>query len=284
MPRCCASDAAWMRTISFPVRLPFVCGRCGLLSCGRPPVQSVRRPLRHPVASGSTNRYRGPHRRLRRGAVVQVTPGERAAGPQPVHGALEHQLAAGGARAEVDDVARDRDRRRLVLDHEDGVGRFDSPAGGDAVVGPTRAGCPQCWSQRSRSRSRTRWCARRTSSNAGSSTVPLRVLRQVDSAIRRVHARARSGDRSVVTQHENLMPIGRFSRSCRLSIQALRRLRDDRPAGRGRGSGAGCAPGQQMTAIPCSQRPGPGTRSRRGRSRVRDLPSTIRLTSRPSDC
>src|SRR5206468_6311438 len=29
-----------------------------LSSCGRPPVQSVRRPLRHLVAYGSTNKYR----------------------------------------------------------------------------------------------------------------------------------------------------------------------------------------------------------------------------------
>ena len=30
----------------------------GLLSCGRPPIQSVRRLLRHLVAYGSTNKYR----------------------------------------------------------------------------------------------------------------------------------------------------------------------------------------------------------------------------------
>ena len=47
----------------------------------------------------------------------------RAAGPQPLDGALEHHLAAGraGARAEVDDVVGDRDRLRLVLDDEHGV-------------------------------------------------------------------------------------------------------------------------------------------------------------------
>ena len=38
--------------------LPFVCGRRGFSSCGRPPVQSVRGPLRHLVAYGSTNKYR----------------------------------------------------------------------------------------------------------------------------------------------------------------------------------------------------------------------------------
>src|ERR1700676_3275239 len=30
----------------------------GLSSCGRPPVQTVRRPLRHLVTYGSTNKYR----------------------------------------------------------------------------------------------------------------------------------------------------------------------------------------------------------------------------------
>ena len=66
---------------------------------------------------------RRPHRRLQRGPVVEVPPGERAAGAQPVDGALEHHLAAGGARAgtEVDDVVGDRDRLRLVLDDEHGV-------------------------------------------------------------------------------------------------------------------------------------------------------------------
>ena len=66
---------------------------------------------------------RRPHRRLQRGPVVEVPPGERAAGPQPLDGALEHHLAAGraGAGAEVDDVVGDRDRLRLVLDDEHGV-------------------------------------------------------------------------------------------------------------------------------------------------------------------
>src|SRR5262245_13306181 len=34
------------------------CARCGLSSCGPPPVQSVSRPLRHLVAYGSTNKCR----------------------------------------------------------------------------------------------------------------------------------------------------------------------------------------------------------------------------------
>jgi hypothetical protein len=48
-------------------------------------------------------------------AVVQVAPGERAAGPQFLHRALEHHLAAvrAGARAEVDDAVGDRDRSGL---------------------------------------------------------------------------------------------------------------------------------------------------------------------------
>ena len=72
---------------------------------------------------------RRPHRRLQGGPVAQVTPGERAAGPQPVDGALEDHLAAGGAGAgaEVDDVVGDRDRLRLVLDHEDGVALVAQP-------------------------------------------------------------------------------------------------------------------------------------------------------------
>ena len=47
----------------------------------------------------------------------------RAAGPQPVDGALEHHLATGraGAGAEVDDVVGDRDRLRLVLHDQHGV-------------------------------------------------------------------------------------------------------------------------------------------------------------------
>jgi hypothetical protein len=63
---------------------------------------------------------RRPHRRLQGGAVVEVAPGERAAVPQPLDGALEDDLAAGGtgAGAEVDDMVGDRDRLRLVFDDE----------------------------------------------------------------------------------------------------------------------------------------------------------------------
>ncbi len=41
---------------------------------------------------------RRPHRRLQGGAVVQVPPGERVAGPQALDGALEHHLPALGCR------------------------------------------------------------------------------------------------------------------------------------------------------------------------------------------
>ena len=60
------------------------------------------------------------HRRLQRGAVVEVASGDRVAGTQLLDGALEHHLAAGGAGAgaEVDDVVGDRDRLRLVLHDE----------------------------------------------------------------------------------------------------------------------------------------------------------------------
>ena len=55
--------------------------------------------------------------------VVEVAAGDGVAGPQPLDGALEHDLAAAGAgaRAEVDDVVGDRDRLRLVLDDQHGV-------------------------------------------------------------------------------------------------------------------------------------------------------------------
>ena len=66
---------------------------------------------------------RCPHRRLQGGPVVQVPPGERAAGPQPLDRPLEHHLATGGAGAgaEVDGVVGDLDRLRLVLDDQHGV-------------------------------------------------------------------------------------------------------------------------------------------------------------------
>ena len=58
-----------------------------------------------------------------------MTPGERAAGPQAVDGALEDHFAAGsaGAGAEIDDVIGDGDRLRLVLDHEDRVALVAQP-------------------------------------------------------------------------------------------------------------------------------------------------------------
>ena len=64
-----------------------------------------------------------PAPRLQRGAVVEVPPGQRVAGPQPLDGALEHHLPAlAPARGpEVDDVVGDRDRLRLVLDDQHGV-------------------------------------------------------------------------------------------------------------------------------------------------------------------
>jgi hypothetical protein len=57
---------------------------------------------------------------LQGGAVPEMAAGERAAGPQLLDYALEDDLAARGARAraEVDDVVRDRDHLRLVLHHE----------------------------------------------------------------------------------------------------------------------------------------------------------------------
>ena len=58
-----------------------------------------------------------------------MTPGERAAGAQPVDGALEDDLAAGasGTGAEIDDVVGERDHFGLVLDHEDGVALVAQP-------------------------------------------------------------------------------------------------------------------------------------------------------------
>ncbi len=72
----------------------------------------------HPQPPG-----RGAHLLLEDGAVVQVPPGQRAAGAQPGDGAGEADGAAGRARAgpEVDDVVGELDERRLVLDDEHGV-------------------------------------------------------------------------------------------------------------------------------------------------------------------
>jgi hypothetical protein len=70
-----------------------------------------------------------PHGLLQADPVVEVAAGDRAAGPQPVDRALEHDLAAGGAgaRAEVDDVVGDRHHLRLVLDDEHGVALVAQP-------------------------------------------------------------------------------------------------------------------------------------------------------------
>ena len=52
-----------------------------------------------------------------------MAPGDRVAGPQPLHGALVDHLATGGPGAgpEVDDVVGDRDRVRVVLHDQHGV-------------------------------------------------------------------------------------------------------------------------------------------------------------------
>ena len=70
-----------------------------------------------------------PHRRLQGGPIVEMAPGKGAAGPQLLHGALEHHLAAGasGARAEVDHVVGDRDRLRLVLHDEHRIALVPQP-------------------------------------------------------------------------------------------------------------------------------------------------------------
>ena len=75
------------------------------------------------VGGGAAHRERArgrAHRGLQGGAVVEVPPGERAAGAQPVDRALEDHLTTGRARpgAEVDDVVGDRDGLRLVLHDE----------------------------------------------------------------------------------------------------------------------------------------------------------------------
>ena len=69
------------------------------------------------------------HRLLECGPVVEVAAGERAAGPQPLDGALEADRAARGtgAGAEVDDVVGDRDRLRLVLHDEHRVALVAQP-------------------------------------------------------------------------------------------------------------------------------------------------------------
>ena len=70
-----------------------------------------------------------PHRRLHRRAVVQVAPGQRAAGPQPFERPLEDHLAAGGpgAGTQVDDMVGDGDDLGLVLDDEHRVALVAQP-------------------------------------------------------------------------------------------------------------------------------------------------------------
>jgi hypothetical protein len=75
------------------------------------------------VGVGAANLERAfgrPRRRLQRGAVVQVTPGDRVAITQFPDGSLEHHLTTRrtGSRAEVDDMVGDLDHLRLMLDHE----------------------------------------------------------------------------------------------------------------------------------------------------------------------
>src|SRR5580692_5835710 len=70
-----------------------------------------------------------PHRLLEGGPVVEMAPGDGAAGPQRFDGALEADGPARrtGAGAEVDDVVRDLDRLRLVLDDEHRVALVPQP-------------------------------------------------------------------------------------------------------------------------------------------------------------
>ena len=77
----------------------------------------------------SSTPVRRPHRRLEGRPVVEVAAGERAAGPQSLHRALEHHLAAGraGARAEVDDVVGDDDGLGLVLHDQHRVALVAQP-------------------------------------------------------------------------------------------------------------------------------------------------------------
>ena len=70
-----------------------------------------------------------PHRLLEGGPVVEMAAGDGAAGAQPLDGALEDHLAAGGAgaRTEVDDVVGDCDRLRFVLHDEHRVALVPQP-------------------------------------------------------------------------------------------------------------------------------------------------------------
>src|SRR5690606_11485467 len=77
-----------------------------------------------PVRSPDLQRPRGgTYVLFERYLAVEVTAGQRAAGPQLVDGACEADGAARGAGpwTEVDDVVGDGDHFRLVLHHEHGV-------------------------------------------------------------------------------------------------------------------------------------------------------------------
>ena len=66
---------------------------------------------------------RRPHRRLEDRTVVEVAPGDRVAGSQPLDGALVGDRATrrAGTGPQVDDVVGDGDRLRVVLDDQHGV-------------------------------------------------------------------------------------------------------------------------------------------------------------------
>src|SRR5690606_6417185 len=55
--------------------------------------------------------------------MVEIAPGQRARRPQPLDIAFVADLTAvrAGARPEIDNVVRDPDNLRLVLDDEDGI-------------------------------------------------------------------------------------------------------------------------------------------------------------------
>src|SRR5690606_1196579 len=94
-----------------------------------PPGLSPARPRRLLRATDRQGPGRRPDDLLESGPVPQMAAGERIAGPQTLHAPLEaHTPAFGsGARAQVDDVIRDRDRLGLVLDDQDGVALVPQP-------------------------------------------------------------------------------------------------------------------------------------------------------------
>ena len=93
---------------------------------------------------------RCPHRRLQGGPVVEMAAGDRAAGPQPIDGPLEHHLATGrpGAWPEVDDVVRDLDRLGLVLDDEHRVALVAQPQRAGRSSAGCRGGEGRSWAHR----------------------------------------------------------------------------------------------------------------------------------------